>query len=247
MNETALPKVWQKANSIMELTKGIGGFAGGIRGSIVPLKIGNILNIDKGFITSCTMTVPDISPWEIKNGSQAPFVCELDITYKVIQNTNNVSFYFAPDSPMVSEPNDANQLKLPPMEQVDMVKLPNTKLSTPPSVAPKIQSSSGGMLGVSNPISIPGQTETSNPFSVPSQTAISNTFSVTGQRDSNTPSNVFNIPKSESNPTNGLGTKTSFSGYYNPSTGEESEPGAKALFDKVQKIKEAARLKQFGK
>jgi len=239
MNETALPKVWQKANSIMELTKGIGGFAGGIRGSIVPLKIGNILNIDKGFITSCTMTVPDISPWEIKNGSQAPFVCELDITYKVIQNTNNVPFYFAPDSPMVSEPNDVNQLKLPPMEQVDIVKLPNTKLSTPPTIAPKIQSSSGGMLGGA-PTNDMGS-NVLNPNSV--QTAP--TFN---------PGQTEKLPMLESKPlpafqngyenTNGLETKTSFSGYYNPSTGEESNPGAKALYDKVQKAKANARAKQ---
>jgi hypothetical protein len=239
MNETALPKVWQKANSIMELTKGIGGFAGGIRGSIVPLKIGNILNIDKGFITACTMTVPDISPWEIKNGSQAPFVCELDITYKVIQNTNNVPFYFAPDLPTLPEPNDANQLKLPPMEQVDIVKLPNTKLSTPLTIEPKVQSSSGGMLGVA-----PTTDMGSNALNLNSvQTAP--TFN---------PGQTEKLPMLESKPlppfqsgyenTNGLGTNTSFSGYYNPSTGEESSPGAKALYDKVQKAKANARAKQ---
>ena len=232
MNETALPKVWQKANSIMELTKGIGGRSGGIRGSIIPLKIGNILNIDKGFITACTLNVPDVSPWEIKNGSQAPFVCELAITYKVIQNTNNVPFYFTPDSPALTEPNNVNQLKLPPMEQVDIIKLPNTKLTTPQTLAPKVQSSSGGMLGVSNPFSVNGQSETSNPFSV------------TGQRDTNTPSNVFNIPKSESNTSNGTITKELTKGTYNPSTGEESEPGAKALYEKVQRAFKIAREKQ---
>lgn len=99
VNELALPKVWQRANNIMELTKGIGGTGGGIRGSVISLKIGDILNINKGFITSCTMTVPDVSPWEIKKGAQAPFVCELDITYKVIQNTNEVPFYKSPANP----------------------------------------------------------------------------------------------------------------------------------------------------
>jgi hypothetical protein len=93
MSEAALPKVWKKVNSLMQLTKGVGGNVGGIRGSIVPLKIGNIINSEYGFLTSCTMTVPDVSPWEIKNGSQAPFVCELDIVYKVIQNTNLTPFY----------------------------------------------------------------------------------------------------------------------------------------------------------
>jgi len=133
MSETALPKVWQKANSIMGLTKGVGGSAGGIRGSIVSLKIGNILNIDKGFVTSCTMTVPDISPWEIKNGSQAPFVCELDITYKVIQNTNEVPFYNSPANPgyeallknfpstaPVPPPNDFSKISKPALPTIDI-------------------------------------------------------------------------------------------------------------------------------
>ena len=133
MSETALPKVWQKANSIMGLTKGVGGVAGGIRGSIVSLKIGNILNINKGFVTSCTMTVPDISPWEIKNGSQAPFVCELDITYKVIQNTNNVPFYNSPSNPAyenvlknfpstapVPPPNDFSKISKPALPTIDI-------------------------------------------------------------------------------------------------------------------------------
>lgn len=133
MSESALPKVWQKANNIMELTKGVGGSAGGIRGSIIPLKIGNILNITNGFITSCTMTVPDISPWEIKNGSQAPFVCELDIIYKVIQNTNDVPFYNLPldakynkvlknfpSTAPVPPPNDFNQVSKPVVPAIDI-------------------------------------------------------------------------------------------------------------------------------
>jgi hypothetical protein len=133
MSESALPKVWQKANNIMELTKGVGGSAGGIRGSIIPLKIGNILNITDGFITSCTMTVPDISPWEIKNGSQAPFVCELDIIYKVIQNTNDVPFYNLPldakynkllknfpSTAPVPPPNDFNQVSKPVVPAIDI-------------------------------------------------------------------------------------------------------------------------------
>jgi hypothetical protein len=39
------------------------------------------------------LTVPDISPWEIKDGSQYPFVCEMDITYKVIQIASDSKFY----------------------------------------------------------------------------------------------------------------------------------------------------------
>ena len=130
MSETALPKVWQKANKIMKLTNGKSDGVLGIKGNIISLKIGDIINCTKGFLTSCTLSVPDISPWEIKNGSQAPFVCELDITYKVIHTTNEI--YDIPTNPKYSPlplPNDATQLKRPQMGQVDIVKLPNTKLA----------------------------------------------------------------------------------------------------------------------
>jgi hypothetical protein len=133
MSETALPKVWKKANIIMELTKGIGGSAGGIRGSIISLKIGDILNIKDGFITSCTLSVPDVSPWEIKTGAQAPFVCELDITYKVIQNTNDVAFYnplanpgYAailkkfPSTAPLPPPNDFSKVSKPSLPTIDI-------------------------------------------------------------------------------------------------------------------------------
>ena len=133
MSEAALPKVWQKANNIMNLTKGEGGTAGGIRGNIIPLKIGDIINSPKGFITTCTLSIPDISPWEIKNGSQAPFVCELDITYKVIQNTNDIPFYDLPTNPKYKEvlknfpstapvppPNDFNQVSKPIVPAIDI-------------------------------------------------------------------------------------------------------------------------------
>jgi hypothetical protein len=77
--------------------------------------------------------VPDISPWEIKNGSQAPFVCELDITYKVIQNTNEVPFYNSPANPgyeallknfpstaPVPPPNDFSKISKPALPTIDI-------------------------------------------------------------------------------------------------------------------------------
>ena len=136
MSESALPKVWKKANNIMNLTKGKGGTAGGIRGNIISLKIGDMINSPKGFITSCTLSVPDISPWEIKNGSQAPFVCELDITYKVIQNTNLAPFYNLPTNPkykevlknfpstaLVPPPNNFDEIARPVVPAIDIKKV----------------------------------------------------------------------------------------------------------------------------
>jgi len=136
MSEATLPKVWQKANNIMNLTKGVGGDAGGIRGNIISLKIGDMINSPKGFITSCTLSVPDVSPWEIKNGSQAPFVCELDITYKVIQDTNLASFYNLPANPKYKEvlknfpstapvppPNNFDEIPRPAMPAIDIKRI----------------------------------------------------------------------------------------------------------------------------
>lgn len=128
MSESALPKVWAKVNSLMELTKGVGENVGGIRGSIVNLKIGDIINSKYGFVTSCTMTVPDVSPWEIKNGSQAPFVCELDIVYKVIQNANDVPFYHSIGNPNYKLKNFPSTAPVPPPNNFS--KLPKPKLPT---------------------------------------------------------------------------------------------------------------------
>jgi hypothetical protein len=89
-SERNLPLVWKKANQIMKLTDGQANGSKGIKGNIITLKIGDIINCSAGFLTSCTLSVPDISPWEIQEGKQAPFVCELDITYKVIHANNNL-------------------------------------------------------------------------------------------------------------------------------------------------------------
>lgn len=92
-SESELELVWMKANSIMKLTNGKSNGVAGIKGKVCSLRIGDMFDSDYGFITNCTLTVPDISPWEIKDGSQYPFVCELDITYKVIQTASDSDFY----------------------------------------------------------------------------------------------------------------------------------------------------------
>ena len=140
-SQEQLALVWQKANAIMELTKGFSRGVAGIAGKICSLRIGDMFDSDRGFITSCTLTVPDISPWEIKDGSQLPFVCEMDISYKVIQvgrgfygpvgsidlGKMNPAYKFNdfPSRVELQPPNNFNSLPRPQMGSVDLVKLPN--------------------------------------------------------------------------------------------------------------------------
>lgn len=81
--------MWSKLNKIQLLNIATPGGILGIQGKIIPLKIGNMINEKHGFLTSCNVSVIDNSPWEIMKGSQAPFICEIDITYKVIHSDNN--------------------------------------------------------------------------------------------------------------------------------------------------------------
>jgi hypothetical protein len=73
-SQEELSMVWEKANNIMKLTNGKSAGVIGIKGKVCSLRIGDMFDSNNGFITSCTLTVPDISPWEIKDGSQYPFV-----------------------------------------------------------------------------------------------------------------------------------------------------------------------------
>jgi hypothetical protein len=140
-----LSAVWVKANAIMDLTKGNSRGVAGIAGKICSLRIGDMFDSNYGFITSCTLTVPDISPWEIKEGSQLPFVCEMDISYKVIQvgkgfygpnglidyDAQNPAYQFNdfPSKVQLPPPNNFNSLPRPQIGTVDLVKLPNPTLN----------------------------------------------------------------------------------------------------------------------
>ncbi len=142
-SQQQLAFVWKKANAIMDLTKGTSRGVAGIAGKICSLRIGDMLDSDYGFITSCTLTVPDISPWEIQDGSQLPFVCEMDISYKVIQTNVDSTFYGVsglinsanyifndfPSSVKLPPPNNFNSLPRPQIGTVDLVKLPNPTLT----------------------------------------------------------------------------------------------------------------------
>lgn len=146
-NEAELQILWQKVNSLMLLSKPAGfGTATGTIGKLIGLKIGNIISIGSGFLTACTMNVPDNSPWEIKAGSQSPFMCEMDFTYKVVSRATNFYTEIAP--PGYSYGTLERKGKLPvieprefkidtkSMQSVDMVKLPKTELSKPLQFTP---------------------------------------------------------------------------------------------------------------
>jgi hypothetical protein len=87
-NEKQLIALWTKIEKLQRLTLATPGGTAGIKGKICKLKIGNLVSSEYGFLTNCTITIPDNSPWEIQTDSQVPFICEFDITYKVIYNDN---------------------------------------------------------------------------------------------------------------------------------------------------------------
>jgi len=127
-SQEELSLVWIKANEIMKLTNGVSGGVEGIKGKVCSLRIGDMFDSNSGFITSCTLSVPDISPWEIKDGSQYPFVCELDITYKVIQIVSDSNFY-GPYDMKIKSPNYTyldfpEKAPLPPPNNFDEIPRP---------------------------------------------------------------------------------------------------------------------------
>jgi hypothetical protein len=139
-NEIELQKLWFKVNGLLQLTKPSGfGTSRGVFGKLLKLKIGNLINEESGFLTNCTMTVPDNAPWEIQKNSQSPFMCEMDFTYKVINVARSENFYdgITPPGYNYSTLEKEGRLPLPPlqlpprpsMSQIDMVKLPKTALN----------------------------------------------------------------------------------------------------------------------
>lgn len=127
-SQEELSLVWKKANEIMKLTNGTSGGVNGIKGKVCSLQIGDMFDSNVGFITNCTLSVPDISPWEIKDGTQYPFVCELDITYKVIQIVSDSNFY-GPYAEEIKSPNYTyldfpEKAPLPPPNNFDEIPRP---------------------------------------------------------------------------------------------------------------------------
>lgn len=139
-NETELEQLWFKVNGLLQLTKPSGfGTSRGIFGKMLQLKIGSIINEESGFLTNCTLNVPDNSPWEILSGSQAPFMCEMDFTYKVINVGRKESFYNEIKIPgyIYSTLEKEGRLPIPPLQlpprpstpTIDLVQLPKTALN----------------------------------------------------------------------------------------------------------------------
>jgi hypothetical protein len=146
-NEAELQKLWYKVNGLMQLTKPSGfGTSQGIFGKLVKLKIGSLINEENGFLSNCTMTVPDNAPWEIQKNSQSPFMCEVDFTYKVINSGRKENFYdgITPPGYLYSTLEKEGRIPLPPLQlpprpsmpEIDLVKLPRTALSKPLEFSP---------------------------------------------------------------------------------------------------------------
>jgi hypothetical protein len=65
----------------------------GVFGRIIGLEIGDLISA-QGFLSDITMSVDDATPWEITKGSQAPMICSISISFKVVTNGEaNYSFY----------------------------------------------------------------------------------------------------------------------------------------------------------
>jgi hypothetical protein len=93
-NNQELDLIWKKAEAIKKLTLPTPKGNIGVFGELIRLKIGNIINTPYGFLTACNLTVSDDSPWEITKKKQKPFIFEMDITYKVVSNTDNTTYTF---------------------------------------------------------------------------------------------------------------------------------------------------------
>jgi hypothetical protein len=88
-NSLQLQLLWNKIEKIHSFNLPQGGGLGGLKGKIIGLEIGNIIDENYGFLSSFDVSIPDNSPWEIHKSSQAPFMCEINVTYKVIKSKSN--------------------------------------------------------------------------------------------------------------------------------------------------------------
>jgi hypothetical protein len=92
-NKEQLNRIWDKAEKIKQLTLPSNKGNKGVFGRVIPLKIGDLINVPYGFLTACNTTILDTSPWEIDDTFQKPFVYEMDITYKVVSNDKEYKHY----------------------------------------------------------------------------------------------------------------------------------------------------------
>jgi hypothetical protein len=93
-NKIQLDQIWKKAERIKSLTLPTPKGQLGVYGELISLQIGNLINTKYGFLTTCNLTVSDVTSWEIETGKQKPVMFEIDITYKVVSNSDNKSYTF---------------------------------------------------------------------------------------------------------------------------------------------------------
>jgi len=93
-NKTQLDQIWKKVESLSLYTKGkTTNSVKGVFGRIIGLQIGDLISA-QGFLSDITMSVDDATPWEITKGSQAPMICSISISFKVVTNgEGDYSFY----------------------------------------------------------------------------------------------------------------------------------------------------------
>lgn len=89
-NSTQLDQIWKKVNSVSLFTKGrTTNSAKGVFGQIISLQLGDLISV-QGFVSDITMTVDDATPWEITKKTQAPMICSISVSFKVVTNGASV-------------------------------------------------------------------------------------------------------------------------------------------------------------
>jgi hypothetical protein len=93
-NKSQLDQIWKKVNAVTALTRGKPTDSKkGVFGRIVGLEIGDLISVE-GFVSDISMNVDDATPWEITKGSQAPMICSISVSFKVVTNGDAGGYTF---------------------------------------------------------------------------------------------------------------------------------------------------------
>lgn len=159
-SEAELKMIYEKANTIKALTLPTAGGILGVMGKKASLIIGDLIDITYGFLTQCNLTVIDDSPWEITNGSQSPFIYEMDITYKALYDPNKLNQYGTPTGnafPLTTKFKTTNPTRVTAPAQkggpVDINKIPTNTIMDSQGVVP--EPSRGFTMPNVNPLGAP--------------------------------------------------------------------------------------------
>jgi len=136
-SQNELNSIWRRATQIKSYTLPTAKGILGVFGKTIPLQIGNLITIPFGFLTQCNVTILDESPWEITEGLQKPFIFDMDISYKVIDNNDNHTHY-QPQTPFIAaypyKSTRGEDLNPPPPPPGGFDFVPHTKTTIPPSI-----------------------------------------------------------------------------------------------------------------